>query len=455
MTRPAATLSDRIALWLRDHPEGIPATEIARRFLKIQDARPAAAGRLVSALVGDDPRFRLVGRHLWGLAEVGEVEAESTVSARGSDAFLYGVARPARGDPDLHRFGFLRVEGGEERGETRLDRRRSDTDPLPDDLAALAAGATLVLFRTAAPFRFLLREPSPLVSVDPLRLRDAASAALPRESIRSPRRLARHLEIRYEEGDDPLFEAGLLRSIHRYLEEQGTALPAVNREEPELPFLKEGGREYLDTLPGLPGVYQMRGERGKLLYVGKSRDLRSRVGSYFSGYAALSDAKKEMVRRVVRIDVTLCGSEPEALIEEWRKIRKRRPRYNEKIEVRAGPPGGLVGRNLVLFLPSTDERSVILYLMRADGAMLRVRARRNPKRTASLEEKIGRFFRGGPGGIEEEGAFAILSRWVAEHREEVTMIDAGACRDESDLIRLVIESLGDPEITAGIRLDRI
>jgi excinuclease ABC subunit C len=76
-----------------------------------------------------------------------------------------------------------------------------------------------------------------------------------------------------------------------------------------------------------PGVYRMLDARGTVIYVGKARDLRRRVGSYFQGRA--QDAKTiAMVRSIAGIDVTVTRTEVEALMLEYNLIKQHRPRFN-------------------------------------------------------------------------------------------------------------------------------
>jgi hypothetical protein len=441
----------RVHRFLRDHPEGVAATEIARRFLHVQDPRPSTAGPIVHALLSGDPRFVSIGTQLWAAEE----DAPSDAASPEEGALLFGVARRSGTDPRAFLYGFLRVQNERESGSLVFVRRSGDRGDLPPSLERLARGAALAIFSAREPFR-LLDPGGSLFSETTLRLRAWASGLFRAEEIRTPERLAAALGLRAVEGDDPLLEARLLRSIHaRLLEIRGCPQPEeIACGSRDIPFLREGGEAFLADLPERPGVYRMRDGSGKLLYVGKSRSLRSRVESYFRGFAGLPEEKKDLVRRIARIETEVVGSEAEALLREWRSIRRKRPPYNEKIEVRAEPSSLVRGKNLVLFLPSTDARCVTLFLLRADGAMRRLRARRNARRVERLAGEIEQFFRG-EGGTREEGAYALLSRWIEEERDRLTLVDAARHADAGDLLRVVRECLADPEVASGKRVDRI
>ncbi|MDE2305352.1 MAG: excinuclease ABC subunit UvrC [Gammaproteobacteria bacterium] len=86
-------------------------------------------------------------------------------------------------------------------------------------------------------------------------------------------------------------------------------------------------RSFVDALPGRPGVYRMLGDDGEILYVGKARNLKSRVGSYFQP-SNVHPKVQALVARTTGMEVTITNSDTEALLLELNLIKKHRPRFN-------------------------------------------------------------------------------------------------------------------------------
>ena len=88
-------------------------------------------------------------------------------------------------------------------------------------------------------------------------------------------------------------------------------------------------RHLADALPTEPGVYLFRDGRGKVLYVGKSTNLRSRVRQYFTA-SEMRTRMAEMVGIAERVDPVVCATGLEAEVRELRLIAEHRPRYNRR-----------------------------------------------------------------------------------------------------------------------------
>lgn len=97
-----------------------------------------------------------------------------------------------------------------------------------------------------------------------------------------------------------------------------------------LPLVKDPDRleKRLKEIPQEPGVYMMRDASDRLLYIGKSKKLRSRVRSYFRESQRLSDRILMMVRQVVEIEFIVTDTEAEALALEANLVKQHQPYFN-------------------------------------------------------------------------------------------------------------------------------
>ena len=86
-------------------------------------------------------------------------------------------------------------------------------------------------------------------------------------------------------------------------------------------------KEFLKNLTSSPGVYRMHNEKGDVIYVGKAKNLKKRVASYFTK-SDLTPKTRVMVAQIRSIEITVTHTENEALILESNLIKSLRPQYN-------------------------------------------------------------------------------------------------------------------------------
>ena len=96
--------------------------------------------------------------------------------------------------------------------------------------------------------------------------------------------------------------------------------------------MNENAREHIEkilaNMTTLPGVYRMLGKDGELLYVGKAKNLKNRVISYFRNNSDHTKKVKKMVSQVWDYDFIVTDTEYEALVLECSLIKQHKPKYN-------------------------------------------------------------------------------------------------------------------------------
>lgn len=115
----------------------------------------------------------------------------------------------------------------------------------------------------------------------------------------------------------------------------------------------------LALLPDLPGSYQMKDINGKIIYVGKAKNLKNRVRSYFKSEHTGKTA--ELVRNIANFDYIVTSSEKESLLLEVTLIQKYQPYYNIRLKQGTGYP----------YIKITNERDPQIMLVsdvKKDGA---------------------------------------------------------------------------------------
>ena len=178
--------------------------------------------------------------------------------------------------------------------------------------------------------------------------------------------LARHLRVPETPNHRALADAQATAEVLHAMLERAATLGVLGLDDLlELPTIRahpSAAKLRLTAgLPRAPGVYLLRDRDGRVLYVGKATNLRSRVRSYFGG----DDRRKvpQLLRETERIDHIVCADPLEAEIHELRLIRHHEPRYN-----RVGK-GWRAYRYLRLTVTERFPRLVVVPEARADGSL--------------------------------------------------------------------------------------
>ncbi|HEX2181197.1 MAG TPA: DEDD exonuclease domain-containing protein [Rubrobacteraceae bacterium] len=329
--------------------EPVSPEEIAAEFLALPNPNGDARAH-VERLIGGDPRFLWEGEALTTadplsltLEEapyvVFDVETTGSSATKGGAITEIGALKVVRGEV-VEEFGTLvnpgrRIEPFVARLTGITDRMVADAPPISEVLPSFARfveGAVLVghnvhfdrSFVTAA--RGGLPLPNP--ALDTLKLARCLVPGLRRYRLAS---LASHFGVRAMPNHRALSDAAataqvflkllkLLRSAGVGSVGEAAALRGGGRIKPQKQHLAEG-------VPTTPGVYYFVDKHGTTLYVGKAKNLKARVRTYFNG----GDGRRKvgrLVEEVAEVRVRETESELHALILEAREIKRLLPRYN-------------------------------------------------------------------------------------------------------------------------------
>ena len=91
-------------------------------------------------------------------------------------------------------------------------------------------------------------------------------------------------------------------------------------------------KEILSGIPISPGIYKYFDNKGDLLYIGKAKNLRKRVSSYFTKHKNDSSRIKLLIRKIESIEFVIVNSEQDALLLENSLIKKYQPKYNIELK---------------------------------------------------------------------------------------------------------------------------
>ena len=191
--------------------------------------------------------------------------------------------------------------------------------------------------------------------------------------------------------------------------------------------------EDLRLLPASPGVYRFLDAEGGTLYVGKARNLRSRVGSYFVPSARRTPKGRAILEHVRRLEIEILGSELEAILLEADLLLRERPPLNRQFEVSERPAPYGPRQNLVVVLRDAGPGGACtLHLLRAGRYLLRLTCDEDPANPGPSWDAIDTavqqsYFTATETESGGEIDWFLLSTFLRRHVDEVSVLDIDEC----------------------------
>ena len=214
---------------------------------------------------------------------------------------------------------------------------------------------------------------------------------------------------------------------------------------------RRAGERICRAAPQRPGVYVIRDEAGRAIYVGKAVNLRRRLRAHF--VERRWRATRPELARAADAEWTLVGSEIEALLREAVLIQELQPAANVQVgapELKARALPRALVRDAIVLVPSIEQDSVELLAAQVDGCCMMQRTRRNGADLGVHAARIHAFFsgRGDPPRAMPGRLAPIVFSWLAGRGAAATRLDPHDTPSSSALRARLAALLGDEQLFA-------
>ena len=447
-------MREQVFQYLERVKNAVGSDQILRDVLNMRSLNRAAADRILDGILAQDPRFERDASGFWQVASGYRPEPPVGLSQRAT-LFIQCAGGQAG---ELHVRGAIHVAEKERAWEFALPDARSSESVR--EARAETEGRILAAWN-----------PRDLKRWDQLLRRCALPAwegttihieALARRTLSrglSLEDLSGHLGVSPADEDRPGAMAHYLDDCLSQLIE---LVPERARRswvgfqqwieagEERIDFSRFAfGPELITRIPDSPGVYIMRNRAGGVLYVGKARNLKSRIGTYFTP-RALRDAKVARIhQRLHSLEFVSTPSEIEALLLEMRLIRDLQPAINTQASVHERSPGYGRNDNLLVVVPERETGKAQAYFL-CQGSFvgqLPVTLGREPgKRLTRKIRSVYFASRRSRKRAGEAWELELVHRWIAANRKHLNYVDVDEAGSFETVIRQVSDYLKDADL---------
>lgn len=473
-------MKDKIYNYLANIKSPVPTTEILQQFFKIYAVSPEQGGKIVSALLKNDDRFIRDKNDNWTLKSY---ESHALKVLKCSFAEWESIRIGKRKEAPL----FLAISQHYEKSSRQRDIYIMDITPEARRLAEkyrdelIEPETELKSFSQHAATIYQTLNQTVLVHLRPYRIQSAldylirlstgkdlkwdaislsrlARKLYPEIKIRSIEDVAMFLKIDFTEPLNLINRLELSKNIFSLIIEE-ISETGINTLDQLNKFLEAGEKlidfdkfnfdeQFIQNLPEHPGVYLMKDKTGDIFYVGKARNLKTRVTSYFVERSQVEEKIRAIHERLYDIEIEGAPNELDALLKEFDYIRRYNPAINTHIRIHGTDVTEFRTRQLILLLPSQIVDEITIYLLNGMTRAGSVTIRPPEINWAHLRSEVDKIFYAdhtsdsslAPERIE------IIWRWLSRNRESVNYIEMDKIRDPDDCVRAMKQTLADDEL---------
>jgi len=460
LRRTASLVAERAVRFVRSRDEPVSSLELVREVLSTRVGDENTARTVLETAFSGDPRLVLSDEG-WVCVEIEPVPVRSrSEPGPGPDRTLVLMdgGRLEPGGPfEIRNLAAIRVRGYEV-----ID--ACGGEPGPGTLGETLRRSVLAALDGAVPI--VHDSPGSIAALErwldepldaPVSVRRLAADRLKIRASHDLGTLAGVLGLQWRKSTDLVDLAEALDEALRSLIREGESLSDIREAlatQPRLPWERYAfDRAFLRALPSTAGTYRFLNANGSALYVGKSKNLRRRISSYFTGKRKRSRKQQAMLEAVHRIEFEPLQSDLEAVLQEAIAIRRDNPVHNVQRKVHAHR-GRTRIESIVILEPAAPPLVLRAYLIR-DGRLIdKVGIGPRGGGLRRIERLLEDYFFAVPWGPTATPGpdldVEIITRWLAQNRDRAVAFDPTNLpgpRDVSERIRcfLTAETLLDPD----------
>ncbi len=189
-------------------------------------------------------------------------------------------------------------------------------------------------------------------------------------------------------------------------------------------------RDFLANLPELPGVYIFEDKTGRIIYVGKTINLKKRINSYFWNTGESEEKIKNILHRLYKISYLLVGSELEAIIEEYNLIKKYKPDFNTQINV---PERRIETSRRIIPLPSVEDKKLVLFILSNPRPLIKeLFDCNNPENIYPILKEVMESE-----GYKFDAAKSLVLSYIKRYEDNLNIIEIDEYRDIDSIVEVL------------------
>jgi hypothetical protein len=423
---------------IRQMVQPLSAYEIARDIIRLENVKPEQASLIVDGLLKGEKGFSKVDDDRWSYQPDPQAETPEFIFCK-----VFSSGNRSNGDVQVRLA---------ECSNLQIQKNLIYTAPSPMLMTVLNApvlmdgiGAQLMHLRRWLPFDFALENPI-------FFLTKLLPKLFPDAIVRTEEDISRILgQSAYKDASDDLRFAAFIEqclfTLELLREKNMDSISALEAfyfgELQRLDYTQYAfGDDFIANLPEKPGVYVMKDRDGKIIYVGKSKNLKRRLRSYLIETDKLELKLQRIRNSLYDIEIYYTGSDLQALLLEQELIQSLSPEINRQKQIQARPFRKKERYSRILLLPHFNEDVAALVLFCPGVTVTQIAYPRHGEDSSMLAELVRNIFFAEPENhghqpAEEE----ILVSWLAQHPSRVRSIDMRFVASPVEAVRLIQDHL--------------